>query len=80
MALDTELHREVALKQILESDADDPTSRQRFLDDGEVRRQNSDRALDLLRRAARLGAPNERNVRFLESDPDFSSLRPSSSS
>src|SRR5262245_26433544 len=31
VALDTELHREVALKQILDSHADDATSRQRFL-------------------------------------------------
>ncbi len=31
VALDSELHREVALKQILEKHADDPTSRQRFL-------------------------------------------------
>src|SRR5262249_44714211 len=30
VALDTELHREVALKQILDSHADDPASRQRF--------------------------------------------------
>jgi serine/threonine-protein kinase len=36
VALDTELHREVALKQILESHADDPTSRQRFLLEAEV--------------------------------------------
>jgi hypothetical protein len=36
VALDTELHREVALKQILEKHADDPTSRQRFLLEGEV--------------------------------------------
>ena len=31
VALDTELHREVALKQMLDHHADDPTSRQRFL-------------------------------------------------
>src|SRR5690349_21853167 len=31
VALDTELHREVALKQILDPQADDPASRQRFL-------------------------------------------------
>jgi eukaryotic-like serine/threonine-protein kinase len=31
VALDTELHREVALKQILDSQADDLVSRQRFL-------------------------------------------------
>src|SRR6516164_7033151 len=31
VALDTELHREVALKQILDHHADDPVSRQRFL-------------------------------------------------
>ena len=31
VALDSELHREVALKQILEPHADDPVSRQRFL-------------------------------------------------
>src|SRR5262249_31398494 len=31
VALDTELHREVALKQILDSHADDPVSRHRFL-------------------------------------------------
>ena len=36
VALDTELHREVALKQILDSHADDPTSRQRFLLEAEV--------------------------------------------
>ena len=31
MALDVVLHREVALKQILEKHADDPASRQRFV-------------------------------------------------
>src|SRR3954470_16413136 len=31
VALDAELHREVALKQILEKHADDPSSRQRFV-------------------------------------------------
>ena len=36
VALDQELHREVALKQILDSHADDPTSRQRFLLEAEV--------------------------------------------
>jgi serine/threonine-protein kinase len=36
VALDTELHREVALKQILEKHADDPISRQRFLTEAEV--------------------------------------------
>jgi serine/threonine-protein kinase len=36
VALDTELHREVALKQILDSHADDSTSRQRFLVEAEV--------------------------------------------
>jgi serine/threonine-protein kinase len=36
VALDTELHREVALKQILDSHADDPASRQRFLLEAEV--------------------------------------------
>jgi serine/threonine-protein kinase len=36
VALDTELHREVALKQILDSHADDPTSRARFLLEAEV--------------------------------------------
>jgi serine/threonine-protein kinase len=36
VALDTELHREVALKQILESHADDPVSRQRFLLEAEI--------------------------------------------
>jgi serine/threonine protein kinase/tetratricopeptide (TPR) repeat protein len=36
VALDTELHREVALKQILDAHADDPTSRQRFLLEAEV--------------------------------------------
>jgi serine/threonine-protein kinase len=36
VALDTELHREVALKQILERHADDPNSRQRFLLEAEV--------------------------------------------
>jgi serine/threonine-protein kinase len=36
VALDTELHREVALKQILESHADDRTSRSRFLLEAEI--------------------------------------------
>jgi serine/threonine-protein kinase len=36
VALDNELHREVALKQILDSHADDPVSRQRFLLEAEV--------------------------------------------
>ena len=36
VALDTELHREVALKQILDKHADDPTSRARFLLEAEV--------------------------------------------
>src|SRR5262249_37866646 len=36
VALDTELHREVALKRILDAHADDPTSRQRFLLEAEV--------------------------------------------
>jgi serine/threonine-protein kinase len=36
VALDTELHREVALKQILDNHADDPVSRQRFLLEAEV--------------------------------------------
>jgi serine/threonine-protein kinase len=36
VALDDELHREVALKQILDSHADDPTSRQRFLLEAEI--------------------------------------------
>jgi serine/threonine-protein kinase len=36
VALDSELHREVALKQILEQHADDPLSRQRFLLEAEV--------------------------------------------
>ncbi len=36
VALDTELHREVALKQILDRHADDPVSRQRFLLEAEV--------------------------------------------
>jgi serine/threonine-protein kinase len=36
VALDTELHREVALKQILESHADDPASRSRFLLEAEI--------------------------------------------
>jgi serine/threonine-protein kinase len=36
VALDTELHREVALKQILDSHADDPVSRKRFLLEAEV--------------------------------------------
>jgi serine/threonine-protein kinase len=36
VALDQELHREVALKQILEQHADDPLSRQRFLLEAEV--------------------------------------------
>ena len=36
VALDGELNREVALKQILESHADDPTSRQRFVLEAEI--------------------------------------------
>ena len=36
VALDEELHREVALKQILDHHADDPVSRQRFLLEAEV--------------------------------------------
>jgi tetratricopeptide (TPR) repeat protein/tRNA A-37 threonylcarbamoyl transferase component Bud32 len=36
VALDSELHREVALKQILDSHADDPVSRQRFLNEAEI--------------------------------------------
>src|SRR5439155_18955244 len=36
VALDCELHREVALKQILEKHADDPVSRQRFLIEAEI--------------------------------------------
>jgi tetratricopeptide (TPR) repeat protein/tRNA A-37 threonylcarbamoyl transferase component Bud32 len=36
VAMDNELHREVALKQILDSHADDPVSRQRFLLEAEV--------------------------------------------
>ena len=36
VALDNELHREVALKQILDAHADDPVSRQRFLLEAEV--------------------------------------------
>ena len=36
MALDSELHREVALKQILDQHADDPVSRQRFLIEAEI--------------------------------------------
>ena len=36
VALDSELHREVALKQILDCHADDPVSRQRFLLEAEV--------------------------------------------
>jgi serine/threonine protein kinase len=36
VALDAELNREVALKQILDHHADDSTSRQRFLLDAEV--------------------------------------------
>ncbi len=36
VALDTELHREVALKQMLDAHADDPTSRARFLLEAEV--------------------------------------------
>jgi serine/threonine-protein kinase len=36
VALDSELNREVALKQILDHHADDPTSRQRFLIEAEV--------------------------------------------
>jgi serine/threonine-protein kinase len=36
VALDAELHREVALKQILDHHADDPISRQRFLLEAEI--------------------------------------------
>jgi serine/threonine-protein kinase len=36
VALDEELHREVALKQILHQHADDPTSRQRFVLEAEI--------------------------------------------
>ena len=36
VALDTELNREVALKQILDHHADDPASRQRFLIEAEI--------------------------------------------
>jgi serine/threonine protein kinase len=36
VALDAELHREVALKQILDSHADDPVSRHRFLMEAEI--------------------------------------------
>ncbi|WP_165227465.1 serine/threonine-protein kinase [Aquisphaera insulae] len=36
VALDDELNREVALKQILDNHADDPTSRQRFLLEAEI--------------------------------------------
>jgi eukaryotic-like serine/threonine-protein kinase len=36
VALDREMHREVALKQIIDSHADDPVSRQRFLLEAEV--------------------------------------------
>jgi tetratricopeptide (TPR) repeat protein/tRNA A-37 threonylcarbamoyl transferase component Bud32 len=36
VALDSELHREVALKQILEKHADDPVSRQRFVAEAEI--------------------------------------------
>jgi serine/threonine-protein kinase len=36
VALDNELHREVALKHILDQHADDPISRQRFLTEAEV--------------------------------------------
>jgi eukaryotic-like serine/threonine-protein kinase len=36
VALDSELHREVALKQILDHHADDPASRQRFLVEAEI--------------------------------------------
>jgi serine/threonine protein kinase len=36
VALDGELHREVALKQILEQHADDPDSRQRFVAEAEI--------------------------------------------
>ena len=36
VALDDELHREVALKQILDQHADDPTSRARFLLEAEI--------------------------------------------
>jgi serine/threonine-protein kinase len=36
VALDAELHREVAIKQILDKHADDPTSRERFVAEAEI--------------------------------------------
>ncbi len=36
VALDTELHREVALKQVLDSHADDPVTRHRFVVEAEI--------------------------------------------
>jgi hypothetical protein len=36
VAFDTELHREVALKHLLDHHADDPISRQRFLSEAEI--------------------------------------------
>src|SRR5262249_46341528 len=36
VALDSEFHREVALKQLLDDHADDPVSRQRFLLEAEI--------------------------------------------
>jgi eukaryotic-like serine/threonine-protein kinase len=36
VAVDTELHREVAVKQLLDQLADDPTSRQRFMVEAEI--------------------------------------------
>jgi hypothetical protein len=36
VALDCELHREVALKQIFDHDGDDPVSRQRYLIEAEI--------------------------------------------
>ena len=41
VALDCELHREVALKQILEKHADDPDSRQRFVAEAEITARSS---------------------------------------
>jgi serine/threonine-protein kinase len=56
VALDTELNREVALKQILDRHADDPASRQRFLIEAEV--------------TGRLEHPGIVPVYGLGSDPD----------
>ena len=86
VAMDTELHREVALKQILDHHADDPVSRQRFLleagaDVGAVGRlspgrdlghQEAEAAMTALRRAIAAGY---KNLADMIRDPDLDPLR-----